>query len=698
MKFGPKETKELNQYLQTGRNRTREFMADLTDDLEPGSLKDELLKDFDPSQETYEEYLQRKSLERPFNMADGGRIGFRKGTPIEDFPPEVQQRIKDHGIKKYNKLNKNQKYDIRNPKRLNKTFNFKFKGNKFPTQVLGLKEASAKNIQDLLNILEKNPNITPEQWFAKTSKVKGASAGLDQLSRDLLKYIKGDFDAIKGATSKETFDKLNIKNLIKDEIPNLNTISGKVFRQSVGTAARAKKAVTNTFEAVMRLNEEFKLDPDVDIEELAEQLYGKGASRSVPLINQTRNDVARYVEVLKTGSRRNLNIPNFKYPSPDKAADILDSIADRSGSFGFQEGVIRDLKFSIRDDLLKLEKGTTTNLRRVLSDLIKGKGDVIDEAVGLSATFEDAPGYTEATQVIKGKINKRKANTIDKPFSALIKKLKTNSATTKEINDFNTISKRFMKEEGIDSPIIKSGKNLKPEKFIKSFKDYSPEAQANIKQLAKENNFVIETKSEPLKNVVSSLQKRKGERGSIDRQFLTDAGKFLGRTAQAGFLTPTGVAATTLGLGGLDLTSPVGRLSLGAELAAAPELVKASIGATRGMKNRALQKGIQQALNLGLPTRLALRAARVASPIGIATLAGEGLYQAGKFTKKRIGELQAMTPEQRQQLRAEQSALAFEGARDGGLIGKKSGPPPISGPTPHGDEGLPGIFKRAKKG
>ena len=66
-----------------------------------------------------------------------------------------------------------------------------------------------------------------------------------------------------------------------------------------------------------------------------------------------------------------------------------------------------------------------------------------------------------------------------------------------------------MKEEGVDSPIIKTGKNLKPEKFIKSFKDYSPEAQANIKQLAKENNFVIQTKSEPLKNVVSSLQKNR---------------------------------------------------------------------------------------------------------------------------------------------------------------------------------------------
>ena len=54
-----------------------------------------------------------------------------------------------------------------------------------------------------------------------------------------------------------------------------------------------------------------------------------------------------------------------------------------------------------------------------------------------------------------------------------------------------------------------------------------------------------------------------------------------------------------------------------------------------------------------------------------------------------MDELQAMSPEQRQALRARQAAFAFEGAREGGIIGKKSGPPPVSGPTPHGDEGLP---------
>ena len=278
------------------------------------------------------------------------------------------------------------------------------------------------------------------------------------------------------------------------------------------------------------------------------------------------------------------------------------------------------------------------------------------------------------------------------------------------VANYNKKARAFGKKYKIDVPIIKTGKNLKPEKIISNFKDFSPGARQNIIDIAKESNVVVQTKSKPL----SSIFKRTGTEGFVDKQFLADAAKFAGRAAQAGFLTPTGVAASTLGLGGLDLTSPVGRLTLGAELAAAPELVKASIGATRGMKNRALQKGIQQFLNLGLPTRLALKAARVASPIGIASLAGEGLYQAGKAIQARKKQLDALTPDQKtelfrkerqqavmQNLRGGRNAFDEFSAADGGMAGlsggKKSGPAPISGPTPHGDEGLPAAFKRVKK-
>jgi hypothetical protein len=100
---------------------------------------------------------------------------------------------------------------------------------------------------------------------------------------------------------------------------------------------------------------------------------------------------------------------------------------------------------------------------------------------------------------------------------------------------------------------------------------------------------------------------------------------------------------------------------------------------------------------------MAMRIARVASPLGIASLGAEGAYQLGKFTKKRIGELRSMTPEQRQELRRKGDEFAFsEFAAAGGGIAKEagdsSGKPPISGPTPHGDEGLPAAFKRVKKG
>jgi len=64
--------------------------AALSDDVVPGRLKDELAGNFDPSQETYEEYLQRINLERPFNMAEGGQLvkpsvdGSRPGYAKED--------------------------------------------------------------------------------------------------------------------------------------------------------------------------------------------------------------------------------------------------------------------------------------------------------------------------------------------------------------------------------------------------------------------------------------------------------------------------------------------------------------------------------------------------------------------------------------------------------------------------------------
>ena len=151
--------------------------------------------------------------------------------------------------------------------------------------------------------------------------------------------------------------------------------------------------------------------------------------------------------------------------------------------------------------------------------------------------------------------------------------------------------------------------------------------------------------------------------------------------------TPLGTVGLTAGFG-VDPTSAIDRASIAAEAAFAPQLVKqaAKMGAA------------QRIFNLGLTPAMAARAARIASPIGIASLGAEGLYQAGKFSRDRIRELQAMSPEQRQELRSEGARQAFDPfqAAGGGIAkqaGVSSGPPPESGPN---SQGLPGLLKRVK--
>ena len=73
-----------NLEMYEGHEPRNMAQAPLANDLEPGALKDEMLKGFDPSQETHEEYLQRINLERPFNAAHGGRIGLQGGQLVRN--------------------------------------------------------------------------------------------------------------------------------------------------------------------------------------------------------------------------------------------------------------------------------------------------------------------------------------------------------------------------------------------------------------------------------------------------------------------------------------------------------------------------------------------------------------------------------------------------------------------------------------
>ena len=109
-----------------------------------------------------------------------------------------------------------------------------------------------------------------------------------------------------------------------------------------------------------------------------------------------------------------------------------------------------------------------------------------------------------------------------------------------------------------------------------------------------------------------------------------------------------------------------------------------------------VRRNLQRAL---LSSPMAFRAARALTPIGLASLGLEGLYQAGKYGIQRRKELQEMSPEQRQELRRQSDEFSFgeaAGAAGGGLLkqaGDRSGKPPEAGPTP---QGLDFLMKRGR--
>jgi len=164
--------------------------------------------------------------------------------------------------------------------------------------------------------------------------------------------------------------------------------------------------------------------------------------------------------------------------------------------------------------------------------------------------------------------------------------------------------------------------------------------------------------------------------------------KGVGETIKA-IPTPTGAVALNLAFQP-DLSSGIDRAALGAEAAFAPELVRQ----TSRVSSAPI---VQRFFNLGLSPQLAARAARVVSPLGLATLAGEGVYQLGRLGAEQRRRMQEMTPEQRRLFDAEQQSISEFAAAGGGiakLAGKESGPPPEKGPD---SEGLASLLKNVKK-
>ena len=156
-----------------------------------------------------------------------------------------------------------------------------------------------------------------------------------------------------------------------------------------------------------------------------------------------------------------------------------------------------------------------------------------------------------------------------------------------------------------------------------------------------------------------------GEKAAIGTGAAGTLGTKIGRKA-LGKLTglglgPTGMFALTKAFepeGGYDLSRTADRIGFEAEAALAPTLVQGVTDVSSKIKNPLLRKGIETLAGVRIPGVMnpanALRIARIASPIGIASLAGEGLYHLGKKGYEQRKLMENMTEEEKRDFLADQ--------------------------------------------
>ena len=165
-----------------------------------------------------------------------------------------------------------------------------------------------------------------------------------------------------------------------------------------------------------------------NISNLSKLLYGNSEVQSMTM---AANDLVRYQQFLLGFEE----VPGIKIPSTEKLNDILSEFPSQDQWGKFASGTLRNAKLQIRDKLLKTKGPGLIKLRNNILKLVDSGVYNLDEVMGVSATFEKAPGYTEFGQVINKDINLKKASEIDSPFSKLFKKVLDGTATIKEVDE-----------------------------------------------------------------------------------------------------------------------------------------------------------------------------------------------------------------------------------------------------------------------
>ena len=467
----------------------------------------------------------------------------------------------------------------------------------------------------------------------------------------------------KYGLSNEEFYNSGLRDLFKDK---------KFLGLQPETLEKTKESMKKVYNSptVKKVIKEGKAT-DADLLKISKQLkmpITEARSKLVQLFDFMDSDGSRSIEgIPKINKTKAANLQTF-FMESGLPSDIVD----------------RSIGKSVGEKSLK-------GLRSRIQNLL-GSGDIkgfdVDESLRRTGSYVlGSKPYSIFGQVIDRNINQNLKRSWDGLSTTLEKKVKEATANNGDvkgaIENYNNAAKDYEKRFNTDtrpgakkitlpkitdkSPGISVKNKNAYKKYGRFFNNhyenfgYSFEIPKDLKPLPQ-----IEKELSDPKNLAKAEKAMKlGDARIFSNPFFDPKlmGRVIGDMA-SGLGSPTALVGLNVGLG-VDPKESLDRAILGGEAALAPSGIKALTSRLANIKNPMVRKGIETVAGLRLPGVFTpanvLRAARFAQPLGIATLAGEGLYQLGKLGYKEqqmINEMRENDPEAYQRYLAEQQELA----------------------------------------
>ena len=357
-----------------------------------------------------------------------------------------------------------------------------------------------------------------------------------------------------------------------------------------------------------------------------------------------------------------------------------------------QEAIATGDKTKINQAVIKFNKEATKAEGELNMQKLRGAKRIRLPRVSLDDPSKTIANWSKFNDKYKDVFNK---NFVDRKYSFVIPKdLRTIPELRKDVLNpkspvykemINTLKHGF--NEFDEKKLFKKMNNATPESLKKIMRNiprfasvdsnFETNMFASADNIMSDATYVDETEPDFAKRnpVVSGTAAATAGTAGVLKATKTPIKKALGTIFKAGGL-PMSMAFNAIY--GIDPTSSVDRAILAGEVALAPGMVKDAISVTDKIKNPLLKKAAQFVTTIN--PKMALRATRFATPVGLGLLAAEGAYTLGKKGYERKQLLDSLTDEQKtnlfrqeqsdvvkQQLRGDQNAFDEFSAAEGGI-------------------------------